>query len=330
MYAQMQIGLREVFQTDRPVYIATGSGTAMMEAALRAAPPGRLLALVNGGFAQRFVTIARACDREVNTLVIRAGGVPSSEIVRDALGRASYSALSLVHSETSTGALTDVSAIAEVAERAGVAIIVDSVSGVGGAPLATDGWKLSCVVSASQKAIAAPPGLSFAVASEAFLAGASRMTGRGVYLDLVELDRHARNCETPSTPAASLFFALARQLENIRSEGIGNRWARHEAMRVQMESWVARTRCTTGVEIDLLARAGARSPTVSVVTLPGGLHSDALAQAVAERGFTIAPGYGALRRTTVRIGHMGEHTVDGLNACLDAVSDALAVVPASA
>jgi aspartate aminotransferase-like enzyme len=326
LFARVQDGLRKVFRTERPVYVATASGTGMMEAAVRCAPAGRLLALVNGAFGQRFANIARACGRDVDQQDFAAGDVPDVAVVRQLISRGSYSALTLVHSETSTGALSDVRAIAEVAREAGVAMIADSVSGVAGSRLEVDAWRLDCVVSASQKALALPPGLAFAVASEDFLRSARQVAGRGMYLDMAGFDDHARNNETPSTPAVSLIFALAHQLAVIEREGMEARWARHEAMRASMENWVTATRDALGLDIQILARAGARSPTVTVVTLPSGIDSSILVEEVASRGYVIGSGYGALRATTFRVGHMGDHTVEQLAGCLAAVRDALGLL----
>src|SRR5438045_2296807 len=141
-----------------------------------------------------------------------------------------YVAITVVHSETSTGALNDVRSISDCAHRHGVLCLIDSVSGLGGAELRFDEWNLDYVLTGSQKALALPPGLSFAVASSAFVDQASGTPSRGVYFDLVELDAYARRNQTPSTPALTLFYALDAQLDSIRGEGMEPRWARHKAM----------------------------------------------------------------------------------------------------
>jgi aspartate aminotransferase-like enzyme len=71
-----------------------------------------------------------------------------------------------------------------------------------------------------------------------------------------------------------------------------------------------------GVALEILAPAGARSPTVSALVLPDGMRGDDVVAEVARRGYTIGGGYGKLRDRTVRIGHMGDHTVAGLRDCL--------------
>jgi aspartate aminotransferase-like enzyme len=90
--------------------------------------------------------------------------------------------------------------------------------------------------------------------------------------------------------------------------------------------WVAAVRARHGDAFGVLARDGHRSPTVTSVTLPGSLPASTLLRAVKERGFTIGSGYGQNKETTVRIGHMGDHTLVGLERCLaacDAALDAL-------
>ena len=323
LFARVETGLRAVFCTERPVYIATASGTGMMEAAVRCAPEGRILALVNGAFAERFERIAIACGRAVDRHDVPIGDVPRADEVRDLLQSRAYSAVTVVHSETSTGALTDVSSIASMVHASGAVLIVDSVSGVGGARLDVRADGLDCVVSASQKALALPPGLAFATTTDAFLEGAARVRDRGVYLDLRDFDAYARRDETPSTPSVSLIFALEYQLDCIAREGIAARWARHDAMRIAMEQWVANTADSLGVDISILARSGSRSPTVTVVRMPDGVPASTLVAGVAKRGYTIGNGYGTLREATFRVGHMGDHTVTNLEACLASVADAL-------
>ena len=74
----------------------------------------------------------------------------------------------------------------------------------------------------------------------------------------------------------------------------------------------------------ILAPEGARSPTVSAVTLPPAVAGTALVKAVAARGFTIGGGYGSLASRNVRIGHMGDHTLEELERCLGVVEEAIA------
>src|SRR5207237_1467985 len=133
----------------------------------------------------------------------------------DLLAKGKFAAVTVVHSETSTGARNPIREISDIAHARGAKCLIDSVSGVGGIELRFDEWNLDFVLTGSQKALALPPGLAFAVASTSFVDRANATHGRGVYFDLVELDAYARRNQTPSTPALSLFYALEAQPKSI-------------------------------------------------------------------------------------------------------------------
>jgi len=323
LFARVQEGMRAVFRTTRPVYVSTSSATGLMEAAVRCAKPGPVLSLVNGAFAERFADVARSCGREVTVLDAKWGDVVPLEAVETALRSASYAAVTIVHSETSTGALTSLEPLAKLARAHDVLILVDSVTGIAGAPVESDAWDLDVVLTGSQKALALPPGLAFAAVSERFVQRASQATARGRYFDVLEFEQYAKKSQTPNTPAISLLYATLLQGEAIAHEGIEARWDRHEAMRSTMQQWVGRTRDALDLPLCITALEGMRSPTVTAVALPPEIAGDALVKAVALRGFVIGGGYGKTKATSFRVGHMGDHTVDGLTRCLDAVTESL-------
>jgi aspartate aminotransferase-like enzyme len=322
LYVRAQQGLRVVFGTTRPVFVATSSATGLMEAAIRNAPPGRVLALVNGGFSERFAVVSVACGRAVDRYEVAWGAVhdPGEVTARVRAGR--HTVVSVVHSETSTGALNDVRAISDAAHAAGAVCVIDSVSGIRGAELRFDDWGLDYVFTGSQKALAIPPGLAFAVASSRFLA-AGEHDRRGIYFDLAEFEANAERDETPNTPALSLYYALDVQLESVLAEGMPAAWARHAAMCARTAEWAARLQEETGTVVAPLVAAGHRSPTVTAILTPPGVTPRAVVRGVAERGYTIGGGYGKLKDSTVRIGHMGDHTPEGLDGCLDVCREVL-------
>jgi aspartate aminotransferase-like enzyme len=322
LFVRMQSALQTIFATTRPVYVSSSSATGLMEAGIRCAPPGRILSVVNGAFSARFAAIAKACARETDVLDVPWGATVDLDQLAERLRSTRYAALTIVHSETSTGARQDVRAAARLARASGAMCLVDSVTGIGGAELRFDEWELDYALTGSQKALALPPGLAFAAASETFIASARATAGRGLYFDLVEFDAYALKGQTPNTPAIPLFYAADLQLAAIVGEGMPARWARHAAMAERTYEWVDALRARHGDALGVLAREGHRSPTVTSITLPGSLTASTLLAAVKERGFTIGSGYGKNKETTVRIGHMGDHTLEGLERCLAACDEA--------
>jgi aspartate aminotransferase-like enzyme len=323
LIARIEEGLRLVFRTERPVYISSSSATGLMEAAVRCGARARVLSLVNGAFSERFHQIAVACGLHADRVDVPLGRGHPPDMLADALRQGDYDAVTVVHSETSTGVLNPIAELAAVTRAAGdVVLLVDSVSGIGGTPVETDAWQLDFILTGSQKALALPPGLALGVANDRVLERAKHRTGRGSYFDLIEFDKYIRKHQTPNTPALSLFFALDAQLARLRAETIEARWARHAAMARRTWQWVDEMR-EAGLDLGVLAPEGFRTPTVTCITLPAGLRGPAIDAAMQERGYTIAPGYGALRETTIRIGHMGDHTVAELDALLDVLRDVL-------
>lgn len=323
LFARLQSGLRTVFDTGRAVFVSSSSATGLMEAAVRCAPAGAVLSLVNGAFSERFADISRACGHETDSIEAEWGSVVDLAEVERRLASRRYAAVTVVHSETSTGALTDVRAVAALAHRHGALCLVDSVSGAGGAPLHADDWELDFVLTGSQKALALPPGLAFGVASQSYMDAAGRAASRGRYFDVTEFAHYAARNQTPNTPAISLLHALDEQLRAIAREGVEQRWERHATMARECWEWAESFESRHGVRLSILAPAGHRSPTVSTVVLPGFLPGPQVVAAVAERGFTIGGGYGRLRDGTVRVGHMGDHDSTTLRGCLDACGEAL-------
>ena len=324
LMGDVQPGLKDVFRTSRPVLVATSSATGLMEAGVRNSGVGPVLSLVNGAFSERFADIAAACGRDVERLEVGWGAVHDPDDVRRALRARDYDAVTVVHSETSTGALNPIREIGGVVrEREGPLLLVDSVTGVGGAELHADAWGLDFVLTGSHKALALPPGLAFGVASPRMMERSAGTPGKGLYFDLVSYEQNMEKLQTPTTPALTLLYALQDQLRRIGSETMEGRWARHTAMAERTWRWVEETAAARGLDMKVVAAAGHRSPTVTAVTLPPSASPTAVVQAMAARGWVIGGGYGKGRGTEFRIGHMGDHTMAELEDVLAALEGAL-------
>lgn len=312
-------GFRPALGTARPLAISTSSGTGLMEAAVLNGVRRSQLALVNGAFSERFAQIGEACGRQVTRLEVPWGQVHGLQEVVEAVQQSRPDAVSFVHSETSTGALQDIRALVAAIREASddVAILVDSVSGAGGAELQVDEWGVDFLATAGHKALALPPGIAFGVASEAMMARSATATGKGFYFDLERFMASAKKFETPTTPAVSTLKAAQVQARRMTEEGMPARLARHAEMARATWEWVEAR------DLEVIAPEGARSPTVTCLTLPDGTTGPEVKAAMAERGWTITTGYGKLKESTVRIGHMGEHTVEQVEAVLAELGDVL-------
>jgi len=321
LFASIDTGLKPVFQTERPVIVSTSSASGLMEGSVRnGVVDGKVLSLVNGAFSDRFAKIALSCGHDVDRFEVEWGKAHRPEDVAARLRADRFDAVTLSQSETSTGALQDLESIARVVgEHEDTMLLVDSVTGIGGAETHTDAWGVDFILTGSQKALALPPGLAFGVANEAMLERSAKAPAKGWYFDLVELHDQITEYQTPATPAISLLYALDFQLKRIAEETIEGRWQRHAAMQQRTFEWVDEMK-DGGVEIGVFAEEGHRSPTVTCVA------TDDARRVVAqlfERGWVIGGGYGKLRDSTIRIGHMGDHTTDELESLFEVLTDVM-------
>lgn len=319
LLAGMDSGLRALFRTRRPVYVSTSSATGFMEAAVTNLSRRRILCLVGGAFGARFHRIAQRCGRPADSLAVDWGTPHTPQLLREALqaNAGVYDLVTVVHSETSTGVLNPIADLAAVTrEHEDVLIAVDGVTSVGGARVEFDDWDLDFLLTGSQKALALPPGLALASASERALARAREVPARSYYFDILEFERRAPEFQTTNTPAVNLLYALETQLGRISVEGLENRWSRHLEMAERTWRWVEGLEAKTGRGFHVLAPERYRSPTVTAVSLPAELSGPEVVVAAGARGYTLAPGYGKLKSSTIRVGHMGDHTLTELDELL--------------
>jgi aspartate aminotransferase-like enzyme len=316
LYGRILPRLARVFRTEGFVFTATSAATGLWEAALANLSPERVLAIVSGAFSERWAACARDLGLAVDVLEAPWATPVDPADVRRALAKARYDAVTVVHSETSTGALNDLEGIARaVREGSDAFVLADVVTSLAGSPVEPDAWGLDFALSGSQKALALPPGLAVAYASERYRIRA-RERSRAHYLRISETEAFAEKNQTPYTPSTPHLFALDVQLDHILAETVEGRWARHRALRDRVAAWAgARGYAFTAPE-------PARSWTVSCLKPPPGVSAEALVAKAKERGFTIGGGYGKWKASAFRIGHMGDVDVASLENLLGALDEA--------
>src|SRR5436305_11876212 len=172
IYERVLTRLREVCRTENDVLLFTASGTGAFESAVaNLVSPGEPHLVVSAGsFGERWAAMVAGFGGEVDPLRYAWGETPEAADVQARLRERPAKAVWVVHSETSTGVVADVQAIAAAAKEAGALVVVDAVSSLGAVPCETDAWGLDVVVSGSQKALMSPPGLGTCAVSEAAFA----------------------------------------------------------------------------------------------------------------------------------------------------------------
>jgi len=303
--------LPKVLRTAGDGMIATGSSTLIMESAVISCAASEVLNLVNGAFSDRWHSITRSVGRSADKVSFPWGEAVDPDVVRTALRRKKYDAVTVVHNETSTGVMSPIADVARaIREESDALILVDTVSSLGGGRVETDEWGLDVVLGGTQKALALPPGLVLFTLSDRAAERAAKIPHRGFYTDLLRYrDKHREGGDI-TTPAIPLYYALDVQLDAMLAEGMEARWARHEALQKRTAAWAEARGITYASAPD------ARSVTVSCLRPPQGIDPQAIVKKLAERGWTIGGGYGDWKPSTFRIGHMGEVRESDLEALL--------------
>ena len=320
-YAAVQPSLQECFGTRQPILIGTCSGTGLLEAAVRSGVRERVLVAAGGYFGEYFARIAESCGKQALRVEVHPGRAITPEQLEQFLEGPAVDAVAVVHSESSTGALADIAALAKVVRaRKDVLFLVDGVTSIGAMPIEMDRWGVDYYCTGSQKALALPPGLALGAASERFLERAERQDDAGTFLSVRKLARIARESLPTWTPAMSLILALECQLSRIaRDGGWPARWERHCRMQNGLESWVS-----ARSDVGFMAPAGARSPAVSALTLPPGKRPAAVIEALEARGFLVGGSLVPRHDPIIRIGHMGDLGLPHLEALLAELAEILA------
>jgi aspartate aminotransferase-like enzyme len=316
MLAEITAGLRQLIATDGEVLLLTGSGSGALEAAIvnTLSPGDRVLAVSIGSFGDRFAKIAGAFGAAVDRLDFEWGTAADAGRLSAALAGADpYRAVLVTHNETSTGVANQLRQLAAVVRDAPgePLLLVDGISGLGAMPFEMDAWGVDLVVSASQKAWMASPGIAIAALGErAVAAGAAARMPR-FYWDFAEARQWASKGQTPWTPAITVLYGLRIGVQRLLAEGRERTWHRHAAIAAAVAAGME------ALGLRLVAAPEDRSSTVTAAWVPDGLEWASFNAAMRARGLVIAGGQGKWAGRILRFGHMGEVGIDEMIDALE-------------
>jgi aspartate aminotransferase-like enzyme len=306
LYKRVLDRLPQVFGTSNDVLVFAASGSGAMESAVAnlvggsgSHPPTKALACAAGKFGERWIGL---CEAYAADLVRYEPGwgerLDPAEVGRLAEG---CEVVFATLSETSTGVVHDVQAIAEAVRPSGAILVIDAVSGLAAAELRTDEWGVDVVVAGSQKALMCPPGLSFASVSQRALDAAAAKPGGRYYLDWGKTAKAQRadKPSSPFTPAVSLFGGLDVALDLILDEGLEDVWARHALLSRATRAGAA------ALGLDLYGDPDERSNVVTAIELPGDVDGAKVPGALRRLGITANGGQDHLKGKILRIAHCG-------------------------
>jgi serine---pyruvate transaminase len=312
IYASVLGRLKDVFRTEADVLLFTASGSGAMESAAAnlCAPGDRVTVVSHGSFGERWLAICRQHELDIHAVQYEWGERPDPAEVGAAVREAGTAVVFCQHSDTSTGVVSDVEAIKEAVGDA--TLVVDAVSSLGAVPLETDAWGIDVVVSGSQKALMAPPGL--AMASVPARALAKVKPSRSFYFDWPRNKKAQDALDAAFTPAVSTIRSLDVALGLLLEQGLPAAFERHMRLGRATRAGVK------AMGLELFSPDDDTAAVVTAIRAPEGIDADDLLAHLRDRhGVTLAPGQQHLKGKVFRIGHIGWFDIFDIASALAAV-----------
>ncbi|HEY5894939.1 MAG TPA: alanine--glyoxylate aminotransferase family protein [Chthoniobacterales bacterium] len=321
LYESILPRLQTLFGTKQPVFLSTSSAWGVMEGAIRNLVPAgsKVLNCMNGAFSDKWLDVSKRCGKQAEALQVEWGQPILPDALDAKLAEGGFSAVTIIHNETSTGVMSPLKELAAVvAKYPDTLLIVDTVSSFSVVPIPMDEWGIDVLLTGSQKALALPPGLALFAASEKAFERAATIPDRGYYFDFLEFKKNAADLMTPSTPTIPHIYGLRSKLDDIFEEGVEARFARHEKLNTLVHDWVR----ANGFEF--FAADGYRSKSLTCIKNNRELDIAAWIKRLrAKYHCVIDGGYGKIKGKTFRISNMGDETEESIRFVLDGLSDTM-------
>jgi len=282
----------------------TGRG-AMEGTILNLLSPGEeIISVCNGKFGEMYAEIAEIHGIRVHRVCTDwLSPVNLQDIEAAIKANPKVKAITVCHCETATARLNDIKAVAGLAKRYGILSMVDCISSAGCVPIEFDEWQMDVLVTASQKGLMSPAGLSFVVLSQAAWDAADASVYPKFYIQFRDIRKNlqAKRPETPGTTPMSLVANVNEALEMILEEGRENCYARHETVARAIRAGLLAMGLKLFPETE-----ERRSPALTAVNTGPEISAALKAELRSKFGLIVAGGLGkAYKDSVIRIGHMG-------------------------
>lgn len=306
LYQEVIENTQKVFETQNDIVALSCSGTGAVEAGVvNIVKKGdKIIIPVNGEFSNRLATLIEWQGANVVRLTTPFGQNATLDQIREAFdNNKDVKAFYVVHNETSTGTMVNyLDRISDLTSRNDSFYIVDSVSLLGGAKLPVDKWNIDVCMTGSQKALAAPPGISpISISSKAkkYMIDNPPPT---FYFNLARyFAYYEESKQTPFTPALPLLYAYREALRIVLEEGLEARFKRHSICSEALYDSL------TALGLDPFAKKEDRSISIVALNYLDGLEDGKFRNTLAQKfRVLVAGGFGDLKGKVFRVGCMGE------------------------
>jgi aspartate aminotransferase-like enzyme len=326
LYKDIVSKTQKVFETENDIVVLTTSGTGAVETSVvnLIKKDDVMIIPVNGEFSTRLADLIDNYGGKTMRINSPYGQNPPIEKIQEAFEKNSkVKALYVVYNETSTGTtLRYLSKLGDICKAHGAFFVVDAVSILGGDELPVDKWNVDICFTATQKALAAPPGIAPISISKEAKKYMIENPPASQYLNLKRYFKYYNDSfETPFTPAISLFYAYQEALNIILEEGIQNRIERHRKCANAFYSGLEALGFTP------FADANSRSNVVIAVNYLPGIDDKKFRELISSKfKVLLAGGFGELKGKVFRVGCMGEVSSYHVMRTLSAISSSMSIL----
>jgi aspartate aminotransferase-like enzyme len=326
LYTDVVDKTQQVFQTQNDIVALSASGTGAVEAGvINIVKKGdKVIIPVNGEFSTRLSQLIEGQGANVIKLQTPPGENATFDQIKEAFdNNKDVKAFYVVHNETSTGTMVNyLDKVSDLTSRNDAMYVVDSVSLLGGADLKVDKWNIDVCLTGSQKAIAAPPGISpISVSAKAkkFMIENPPVThyfNLARYFKYYDEEKH-----TPFTPALPLLYAYREALSIMLEEGLQNVFNRHKVCSDALYSGLS------AIGLTPFAKEEDRSISIVALNYLDGLEDKTFRSTLADKfKVLVAGGFGNLKGKVFRVGCMGEVSPYHVMRTISAISSTLAMM----
>lgn len=323
MQARVTQNLKYFFQTQNDIFLLTSSGMGGLEASISNffSPRDTIIFFTCGEFGNRWVQIGRRFGANVVHVKYPLGhAVSKEEVTRIVKQHRVIAGVCITHNETSSGVLNNIAYVSPIIKRhpSKPLLLVDSISALGAVDLPMDRLGIDVLVTASQKAWMAPPGIAMIAVSLYAWEKHKTALMPHYYFDISMYKEFAQKNQTPATCAVSTIFGLDTSLKLMRKEGRRNIYKRHMEITKHLREGVKKL----GLKLFVSDRDA--SYTVTSIKIPEGIDGQEWLKILREKYHVIlAGGMGETKGEIIRIAHMGWVSMKDIDKVMIALKESL-------